>query len=318
MALVSVIIVNYNGKEFLKIILDSLKTSIFRNFEVIVLDNASTDGSQQFIRKKYPKIKLVENKSNLGYSGINSSIKYCNGKYILFLNNDIKINSRCIGNLVKVIELDDSIGMVAPKLINYYDKNIISGGTWLSRAFYNGHIRGGESLKNIVIPYLGVGLIRKSIVDKYGHLFDPNYFIYAEDVDLGLRIRLLGKKIVLVNDALLYHMHAATTSKTTKSFTTYQMERNLMITFFKILSLKNIILFLPYVLLMRFFAIIKDVITLRFGNALARIKAVLFILIHFGLILKKRTQIKKFRTVDDNFILEVFNEKYILKPKFIV
>ena len=205
----------------------------------------------------------IRNKTNLGYSGINEAIKYCRGKYILFLNNDIKIDSQCISNLVKVIESNNSIGMATPKLINYYDKKLVSGGTWLSRAFYNGHIEGNLKSENKEIPYLGVGLIRKSIVDNYRYIFDPDYFIYAEDVDLGLRVRLLGKKTIMVNNAILYHMHAATMNKVSKAFTTFLMERNLLITFFKILSIQNIIFFLPYLLFARFIAIVKDIIALK-------------------------------------------------------
>jgi len=316
--LVSVIIVNYNGKEFLKIAIDSLKKSIFKNFEAIVLDNASSDGSQNFIKKNYPEIKLVENNANFGYSGINHAIKYCNGKYILFLNNDIKLEKNCIGNLVKIIESDNLIGMAAPKIVNYYNKKLLSGGTWLSKSFYNGHIKGDNASKSMIIPYLGVGLIRKTIVDKYGYLFDPDYFIYGEDVDLGLRIRLLAKKTIFVHDALLYHMHAKTTNKSGKASTTYLMERNLLTTFFKILSAKNIIFLLPYVLFVRFMAIIRDLLLLKINIAISRLNAMLFILTNFNSILKKRQETQKFRTVNDDYLFEVFSEKYLFKPKFLV
>lgn len=316
--LVSVVIVNYNGKELLKIAIESIKKSKFKDYEILVVDNTSTDGSQDFIKRKYSYVKLVENKVNLGYSGINEAIKFCKGKYILFLNNDIKIDKQCIGNLIKVIESDNSIGMTAPKLINYYNKKLVSGGTWLSRAFYNGHIKGDGKSKNLEIPYLGVGLIRKSIVENYGYLFDPDYFIYGEDVDLGLRIRLLNKKAVSVGGAVLYHMHAATMKKSSKAFTTFLMERNLLITFFKILSTKNIIFFMPYLLLARFIAIIRDLAALKISVAISRLKAIFFILINFNLVLKKRRQIQKFRKASDAYILEVFSEKYLFKPKFIV
>ncbi len=316
--LVSAVIVNYNGKGLLRVAIDSIKKSKFKNYEIIVVDNASTDGSKDFIKRNYSDVKIVENKTNLGYSGINEAIKYCIGKYILFLNNDIKIDSQCISDLVKVMESDNSIGMTAPKLINYYDKKLVSGGTWLSRAFYNGHIKGDGKSKNSEIPYLGVGLIRKSIVDKYGYIFDPDYFIYGEDVDLGLRVRLLGKKTIMVNNAILYHMHAATMKKSSKAFTTFLMERNLLTTYFKILSTKNIILYFPYALFARFGAIIKDLVTLRISLAISRIRAIFFVLVNFNSISKKRNQTQKIREADDSFIFEVFNEKYLFKPKFIV
>ena len=208
--------------------------------------------------------------------------------------------------------------MAAPRLVNFYNKTLKSGGTWVSRAFYNGHIKGNGESNVKEIPYLGVGLIKKDFVDRFGYLFDSDYFIYAEDLDLGLRIRLNGKKTIFDPDAIIYHIHARTTEKISKSFPTYLMERNSLITFFKILSLKNIIFYLPYVFGIRLFAGIMDTLTLNFNNALARIKAILWIIFHINLIIKKRKETQKFRKADDKFILKVFSEKYLFKKKFIV
>ncbi|MBU89934.1 hypothetical protein CMO94_00200 [Candidatus Woesearchaeota archaeon] len=316
---VSIIIVNYNGKELLKKILASLKSSKFKDYEIIVLDNASTDDSKGFLRKNYPRITVVANKSNLGYSGINNAIKHCKGKYILFLNNDMEIDKNCIGNLVKTLESDDSIGMTVPKLVNYYNKNLVSGGTWLSRAFYNGHIKEEDKPKNRIVPYLGVGLIRKTIVDTYGCIFDPDYFIYGEDVDLGLRIRLLGKKIIFVSDAVSYHMHGLTALNGFKSSKmTYLMERNLLISFFKNIPLSRVFLYLPYVLLFRVVAMAKDIVSLNFTGFFSRIKALLWVIVHFHKILLKRRDTQKHKKASTKFILEIFSEKNLYKKKFIV
>lgn len=313
---ISIIIVNYNGKDILKSALNSVKKSSFKDYEILVVDNNSSDGSQEFISKNYKNIKFIRNKENLGYTGINSALPYCKGKYILFLNNDIELHKNCIKELLKVIESDERIGMAAPRLVNYYNKKLKSGGTWVSRAFYAGHIAGNGKLKEI--PYLGVGLIRKNIVDKFGYLFDKDYFIYGEDLDLGLRIRLLGYKVVFAPDAILYHMHAVTTDKDEKHRFAFLLERNLLITYFKIFSLKNILLFLPYVLFLRFIAIILDILALKISMALARLKALLFIIANMNSIIKKRCETQKLRRADDSYILEVFDEKYLLRPKFIV
>lgn len=317
MAKVSIVIVNYNGKDLLESLLKSISKLNYKDYEVIVVDNNSTDGSQEFV-KKNKKIKLVENKKNLGYSGINYAIKYCKGEYILFLNNDMELDKSSLNELVKTIESDKNVAMAAPRLVNFYDKKIKSGGTWLSRAFYNGHIKGTANEKAKEIPYLGVGLIRKDFVDLFGYLFDPDYFIYGEDVDLGLRIRLAGSKALFEPKAMMYHMHSITMQKSNKSFSTYLMERNLLITFFKNLELKNIVLFLPYVKLMRFIAIMKDILTLRFDLAFARIKALFWVLFNLNKILRKRSETQKFRKADDYYILKVFSEKYLFKEKFIV
>jgi GT2 family glycosyltransferase len=289
---------------------------LIKNYEIIIVDNNSNDGSAEYIRENYKRAKVVENRKNLGYTGINAGLPYCSGKYILFLNNDIKIDRNCVKELLKEIKKDSKIGMTAPRLINYYNKSMKSGGTWLSRAFYNGHL--GSEPKLMEIPYLGVGLIRKDLTEKFGYLFDPDYFIYAEDVDLGLRLRMIGYKVLFVPEAILYHMHAMTTKSFESGFTTYLLERNLLATFIKILSFRNIILFLPYVIFMRIIALIKDIITFKFANAFSRIKAILWVIFHFNLINKKRKILQKMRTADDDFVLKVFSEKNLFRKKVIV
>lgn len=315
---VSIIIVNYNGKELIRKLLKSLSKSAFRNYKIIMVDNASTDGSQEFIRKNYKKAKLVENRENLGYSGINSAIRHCTGKYILFLNNDMEIEKNCISNLVKTIESDKNAVMAAPTLVNFYNKGLKSNGTWASRSFYSGHIKGNGRKIAKEIPYLGVGLIRKDFVDSYGYLFDPDYFIYAEDLDLGLRIRLNGKKILFNPDAVLYHMHAVTSQKSGSAFTTFLMERNSLTTFFKILSFSNIIILFPYMFGMRLLVIIRDIASLNFSSAFAHIKAILWVIFNPGTVCKKRKQTQKFRKAKDSYILKAFTEKYLFRKKFIV
>ncbi|MBI2655705.1 glycosyltransferase family 2 protein [Candidatus Woesearchaeota archaeon] len=315
---VSIVIVNYNGKILVDALLKSISKLSYKNYETIVVDNSSTDGSREFVRKNYKKTKLVENKINLGYSGINSALKFCSGEYLLFLNNDMELDKNSLNELAKALNSDRDTAMAAPGLVNFYDKKLKSGGTWLSRAFYNGHAIGNDKDREKEIPYMGVGLIRKDFVDMFGYLFDPDYFIYGEDVDLGLRIRLCGKKTLFEPKSIMYHMHSVTMQKQSGSFSAYLMERNLLITFFKNLELKNIILLLPYVKLMRFIAIIRDILSLRPDLALARLKALFWVLFNLNKILKKRKETQKFRKADDNYVLKIFSEKYLFREKFIV
>mgnify|MGYP001602144577 CR=1 FL=1 len=208
--------------------------------------------------------------------------------------------------------------MAAPRLVNFYDKSLKSGGTWVSRAFYSGHIKGMGNEKIKQIPYMGIGLIDRVVIDMFGYLFDKDYFIYAEDLDLGLRLRLLGLKTVFVPNATVYHLHAATMAKTEDYRRTFLLERNLLATFFKILSLKSILAYLPYALTLRLFAALKDFASLRFMSALARICALFWVLFNMGKIRKKRNGLQLARRVGDDFVLEAFSEKYIFKKGFVV
>lgn len=316
---VSLVVVNYNGEGIIAKCLSSLvKVNYPKNkYELIVVDNSSTDDSISII-EKFPKVKIIQNKDNEGYVGVNSCLSKVKGKYIFILNNDLEMGKNCLRKLVDVIEEDNSIGMVAPKLINYYKRNVRSGGTWVSRAFYNGHFAETMEEKAKEIPYLGVGIVRTSIAKKFGYIYDPDYFIYAEDLDLGLRLRLIGYKTVYVPDAVIYHMHSVTMMKESRHKNTFLLEKNLLMTFFKILSLKNMIIFLPYVSALRLFAIAKDMLTLHVSSAFARFKAIAWLIFNANSIYKKRKETQKFRKADDSYILKVFSEKYIFKPKFII
>lgn len=314
--LVSAVIVNYNGKGVLKTAIESVAKSNNANCELIVVDNNSTDGSVDFIKENYKSVKIIKNKQNLGYTGINSALPYCNGKYTLFLNNDIKLDPNCIKELLNAIEKDKNIAMTAPRLVNYYDKSLKSAGTWVSRAFYAGHMTGKAEKKEI--PYLGVGLIRKDIVDKFGYLFDEDYFIYGEDLDLGLRLRLLGLKTIFVPEAILHHVHAMTTARGPSHKMTFLLERNLLMTFFKILSFKNILVLMPYALFMRIVAMVKDILALDFNNLLARLHAILWVIVNFYSVLEKRKKLQKFRRENDKFILNVFSEKHLLEKRVLI
>lgn len=319
---VSVVIVSFNGLGILKITLPSIINLSYPSHrrEILVVDNSSNDGTAQYLAKEYPEVKIIRNKENLGYVGVNSAIPYCRGEYIYFINNDIKAKKDCLKILVDLIKDDKSIAMVSPALVNYYDHKLASGGTWASRAMYTGHLqKDGEKRKAMEIPYMGVGLIRKSFVERFGCIFDPDYFIYAEDFDLGLRIRLAGMKTVLAFSALNYHMHAITMKRhSTAERNTFLLERNSLMTFLKIFSVKMILVLLPYVLAMRLLSILKDLSALSIKNAFARITAIGWVIVNSSKILKKRNAIQKLRNADDKYILKIFTERYLFRKPFIV
>ena len=318
---IDVIVVNYNGKDILDKFLISLSKIDYpkNRMQSILVDNASTDGSIEFIKKTYPNVRIVVNKKNLGYVGINSALPYCKGKYVYVINNDIILHKDCFKKFIRVLEKDGNIAMATYTSINYFDPKIVSGGTWVSKSMYCGHFIKTDNNKVREIPYLGGGLIRKSVINKYGYIFDPDYFIYAEDLDLGLRIRSLGMRVVLVDEAINYHMHAFTTKKwRVNSEMTFLLERNLLITFFKIFEVKTIFLMLPYVIFMRIVSILRDLFRLKLRNAFARLSAIFWVIFHFKLILKKRAKVQKLRKVDDKHILKIFSEKYLLKKPVMV
>ena len=314
---VSLVVVNYNGASILGQCLASLARANYPKdrYEIIVVDNASTDNSLDIV-KKFSGVNLIQNPSNMGYVGVNSCMDTVKGKYVFVLNNDMEMEKNCLKAMVSVFEKDDAIGVVAPKFVNYFSRDIESSGTWVSRSFYTGHYIDKEEVQAVKdIPYLGIEMVRTDLVKRFGYIYDPDYFIYAEDLDLSLRFKLMGYKTMYVPSAMVFHMHAATTKKSSSIFTTFLMERNLMTTFFKILSVKNILLFSPYVFGMRIISMLKDLVTLNFKGVYAKIKAVLWVISHIPMIYRKRKETQSFRKVSDKDVLSIFSEKHLFKKK---
>ncbi len=123
--LVSIIIPHWNNYPILGECLESLKNISYENFEIIVTDNASMDGSSDKIKQNFPDINLVENKTNEGFSGgCNRGATRANGEYLLFLNNDTTHANNWIEPLVKQLEQDESIAAIQPKILNYFQQDL--------------------------------------------------------------------------------------------------------------------------------------------------------------------------------------------------
>lgn len=233
--LVSVIVINYNGKEFLKDCLESIYGQTYHNFELIVVDNGSTDGSVQFIKEKFPDTILIENKENLGFAVANNQgIEISRGKYVALLNNDTVVDRDWLKNLVTAAESSsENTGMWAGKILSLENPNIIDsvGGLIISN---DGIAKGRGRLERdigqydreeeVFIPSACAALYRKRMFDEVG-LFDEDFFAYCEDTDLGLRARLAGWKTISAPKAVVYHHYSGTTGKYT-SIKAYLVERN--------------------------------------------------------------------------------------------
>lgn len=217
LTLVSVVIPNLNGKRYLHDCLSSLALQTFQDFEVIVVDNGSCDGSINYLRSNFPWVKILAKKENLGFgAGTNCGIKAARGDLILTLNNDTEANRNFIEFLIKPMS-DKSVGMCASKML-FLDGKINSTGICISRsgaAWDRGMLesdRGQYDFQEEVFgPCAGAGLYRKEMLKEIG-LFDEDFFLYMEDVDLAFRGRLAGWKCIYVPNATVYHHHGGTAS----------------------------------------------------------------------------------------------------------
>jgi len=215
--LVSIIILNWNGLEHLKTCLPSVIGQTYKNIEIIVVDNGSTDGSIEYVQSN-DSIKLVCNSTNVGFSkGNNIGIQIASGKYIAVLNNDTELDLNWVSSLVEVAEGHPDAGMFACKILSYYDRNLIDCvghliyPDGLSRGRGRGEIDKGQynKIEEVAFPSGCAALYRKEMLEQVG-LFDETFFIYVEDSDLGMRGRLTGWKCLYVPNAIVYHKYSAT------------------------------------------------------------------------------------------------------------
>jgi GT2 family glycosyltransferase len=304
----SVIIPNWNGKILLQDCLRSLARQSFKDFEIIVVDNGSTDGSIEFLQSKYPYVKIIKFGENLGFAkAVNKGIKTSKSKYILLLNNDTKVNRHCLKLLVDMLERRRDICAVVPKVVWFFDSSIIDSAgdvmNTVGQAFHRGW-REKSSKWNIpeevFLCTAGASLYRKKAFSKIG-LFDESFFIYGEDVDWCLRAQLAGCKFWYEPKAIVYHYHKATTGEHMPRFFEYLHFRNMALTIIKNfpwqLFLKRWrIITIPLVhfntiLYMAFHGLWKEALLADF-----------WIITHLPQILKKRWRIQKTRRVNINYL----------------
>jgi len=233
MGYVSVIIPNWNGKHHLPYCLDSLAVQTYSDFEVILVDNGSRDGSAAYVLENYPWVKLVELPGNIGFSGGNNrGLIECHGDYVVTLNNDTKVAPTFLTELVQVVRDDARVGMVAAKILNFHETDRIDSVGIRSTTAGIGVNHGvGEtdkgqydSLDGIFGPCAGAALYRRTMLEEVG-FFDPDFFAYYEDLDLAWRGRLAGWLCVAAPGAVVYHVHSATGGRMSP-FTVYHVHRN--------------------------------------------------------------------------------------------
>lgn len=308
--LVSIIILNWNGKENLIRCLKSLQKITYKPIKIIIVDNNSSDGSQQLVRKKFPRVRLIANKKNFGYSGGNNrGIRASKGKYIFILNNDTEVEKGFLEPLVKRCESDSRIGCIQPKFLYATDRKVLNAvGSFLTSTgflYHYGYRKSAiQSQYNRPIQmYSAKGaamLLRKSALQKIG-LFDEDFFIYFEETDLCHRLWLAGYTVVYEPTSVIYHWEAMDTHKQMQEFTiTYLSFRNRISSFLINLEWINAVKILfalgtIYVCLMVYY-----LVKLRPSISWAIVLSIVWNIQHISLTLKKREHVQNYiRTRSD-------------------
>jgi GT2 family glycosyltransferase len=239
MAHTAIVIPNWNGRLLLAECLAALEAQTWRDFEIVVVDNGSTDGSVEWIRKHAPTVRVIVNAENVGFAAaINQGIQSTHSCYVVALNNDTRPEPTWLEEMLRAAEANPRVGMVACKMLFADEPGVInSTGICVDRAALAWDRRGGElddasapgntrELQPVEVfgPCGGAALYRRAMLDEIGFL-DQDFFAYFEDVDLAWRAQLAGWRCLYAPSARVLHRHSAT-SLEGSPFKYFQQGRN--------------------------------------------------------------------------------------------
>lgn len=316
---VFIIIVNWNGKQYLDDCLSSLEDQTYKFFKTIIIDNNSSDDSVEFIKKKFIQIKIIQNTQNFGFAqGNNIGIKYAlqnNADIIILLNNDTIVDKNWLQEMINTANSNKKIGLVQAKIfIDNKDKkhiiNTVGNNIHYLGFGYCGHykeIDNGQFSKDTEITYaIGASLlIKKKVLYSIGML-DEKFFLYHEDLDLGWRARLFGFNIYLSNKAIVWHKYSF--SKNKKKI--YYLERNRLFFLLQNFELRTLCLILPAFLFIEigllFYSLLNGWFLLKLKSYIDVIKKIKIVIIH-------RKHIQKNRIVKDKELIKYLTDQIIFE-----
>jgi GT2 family glycosyltransferase len=311
--LISVIIVNWNGRKWLKQCLDSLLAQTYKAYEIILVDNASTDGSAGFVRKHYPNVKLIENDTNDGFAGGNNlGYKHVKGSYILLLNNDTAVEPDFLTEFLKAFDQIPNLGSVQSKLVLMKEssKLDVAGSYWTSSTFlyHYGYGKDQSADKyNRMLPFFSnkgaAMLISRAAIERVG-LFDDDFWCYYEETDLCNRLWLAGYECWYFPQAVTFHAMGGTSLLFNNDYVQFHNFKNKLLSFLKNYQTHTLITVLPIYVSVSIALSFVWLVSGKPRHFLAVYKSFLWNINHLKATLEKRRQIQKLRKVSDKAIFK--------------
>ncbi len=311
--LVSVIILNWNGKKFLHTCLSSLTQIKNPRIEIIVIDNNSSDDSVSYMRKNFPKVKVIASDKNKGFAGGNNlGAEASSGQYLLFLNNDTKVTKEFLNPMISACKRDPYIGCIQPEMrvMNHPDL-LDEAGAYLTMSGFLYHygyrkeyrLPMYRTTREVFSAKGACMLIPKHAFEQVGG-FDEDFFIFFEETDLCHRLWLAGYKVLYQPESYIYHVAGGDTTDT------YDYERRVYLTFknMNCSYLKNFgALYLatiyPVFLIFQLGVLIYFFVSLRFTIVNAILRGWWWNVVNVHTTLKKRNTIQQhIRNVTDRAI----------------
>lgn len=313
--LISVIVLNYNGKYFIGKCLQSVFNTTYPNFEVIFVDNASFDNSVEFVKQNFPSSKIIANTHNLHFAeGNNIGIHLASGEYVILLNNDTKVDPNWLNEIFTLMESDPTIGACQCKLL-FMDnpKEIDSAGGFINplglceeRGKGEVDIQQYDHPDELFHAKGAAFVIRKKVLNEVGML-DKQFLYNSEDVDLCWRIHLKGYKVLFCPKAIVYHNRSSPTKKCFQSQTIglFHSAKNVPRMLIKNYSLLNLLRFLPVLVFFEIGAAFFLLLQRKNYMFLAIIQALFWNLKNLSNTLVERSIVQqKIRKVSDGDVLK--------------
>ena len=248
----TVVIPNYNGIKYIDDCLGSLRKSSVP-IKIIVVDNASRDGSLELVREKYPEVRVIAFQENTGFSkAVNTGIMEADTEYVLLLNNDTVTDERMTECLEKAMDSDDKCFSAAAKMISLSLPDKLDGAgdfyCALGWGFARGKDKPAESYGKpgrIFSACAGAAIYRRSLFGEVGY-FDENHFAYLEDIDIGYRANIYGYSNKYIPSAIVYHAGSAVSGSRHNEFKVKLSARNSVYLIYKNMPFLQVILNLPF------------------------------------------------------------------------
>lgn len=318
---VSVVILNWNGKKHLGTCLRSLLRVHYKPLEIILVDNNSIDGSPEYVKKKFPGVKLLALDKNVGFAeGNNRGFRVSHGKYVLFLNNDTILPPDFFEPLVMALEKDAAIGCIQPQIRLMKERNKLDQvGSYLTSTGFLYHVGFKKSWnsplyrkeRNIFSAKGACMLIRRKVMEHVG-LFDSDYFIFFEESDLCHRIWLLGYRVTYSPKTYIYHLAGGDTAETfAYTQRLYLSLRNMICTYLKNFGFWNMATIFPVLIVVHGLLILNYSFRLRFDLVWMIVLAYGWNVAHVRATLEKRARVQNYRTISDMQL----NSKVLRNPR---
>ncbi|HUU50463.1 MAG TPA: glycosyltransferase family 2 protein [Nitrospinota bacterium] len=318
---ISVVIPNWNGEDVIGDCLESLRKQTFRNFEMIVVDNGSSDSSLDLIKTKYPEVKVISLSENKGFCiAVNTGIKYSQGEFIAILNNDTEVVTNWLEELYMAFENHPEISFCSSKMLYHEQRDKINTvGIKIKRNGDSSSIGTGqpdgprfEKEGEVFGACAGAAVYRKRLFDDIG-LFDESFFAYLDDVDLSYRAQLSGHRCLFVPKAIVYHKKGYSLKRhdSPNELEVLLNSRNSVYCLLKNWPTNLILKNLHWILLRRLELAVRYTIQrIHKGTAIPFIKGKLDAYKNIGNIFKKRKEILSQKKVPDSYIASIMNKEF--------